>query len=1012
MINNESHPLCRIFISHSSQDSEFSTQLANDLREAPGENSVWYDGGLRAGDLWWPSIQNKVAQCDVFILIISPASMESKWVQREYGIALREDKLIIPLGYRETQNVWHDLKGIHNISFTNPERYTTAFADLLKNLPHSKPRNSYNVPEDLYLKKIIDTITSDFDAQNWQKLIDTVEEIKQLKPENITALIYFQQGKALLALDQKSAAIDALEKAHAMEGDEKQRLLILTELIPALTSLKQWAAVEKSTAIALKLSPDERDERTLLSHRRNALLTLLQTTSDHQQRLSLLNDLCTTLAPLGRWHEILQYTNEALLLAPNNPDFLLQRRDALFGLLNNSKRRLEFLVELCSILASFKQWDDILKYTEDALHWIPADHHFLNLRRNALVHLLPGTPDPEPRLILLRELCSVLVSLHQWDNMLLYNQEALLLAPDDHHFLTQRRDMLKRLLPDEHDQAQQLKLLRELCSVLATLGQWEEVLQRTTEMRQTHPKDYDIIKLQNHALIHQRILKLSATYDRFSAWKRACIAYWGNFFQGLLISLKQLIRLKWFIPATSILLILVLIGSMFVFLRPILTSSASPIASSPMVIKIGVIVPIDGKSKDNGIPIKDAANMAIDDINSQISIPDAHGHSSSYTLQLVTENEVPSGSNSSEQVQSQNDIQSLISDAQVAGVIGPYESDIAEDIMPEANRAPLALISPSNTNSCLTKTVSIEGCTQNNNLLSSVRPTGKVTYFRLATTDDYEGPAIANYLFNTLKLRGAYVIDDNELYGIGLANSFIYEWQKLKGTVIAHTPDSNPGGLVQAMNTNPPDVIFFAGRTDTGIEEFYKQIHSDPALQHTIYADGSGLVSPSDLQQTMGPITKPIYASFPFVDINNLSNSTTVNFITNFNLEEGSGNYGGYSAASYDSTNILIQAITTTIRQGVQPPRNTGDAREAKIFRQAVINAIQHISYNGVTGLISFDANGDTTNNALTINEFADGQTTWQCKQQIIINNPSTAQWVKEQWPQNGKLCPIVEMKE
>src|ERR1019366_242933 len=151
--------------------------------------------------------------------------------------------------------------------------------------------------------KIIDTITSDFDAQNWQKLIDTVEEIKQLKPENITALIYFQQGKALLALDQKSGAIDALEKAHAMEGDEKQRLLILTELIPALTSLKQWAAVEKSTAIALKLSPDERDERTLLSHRRNALLTLLQTTSDHQQRLSLLNDLCTTLAPLGRWHE-------------------------------------------------------------------------------------------------------------------------------------------------------------------------------------------------------------------------------------------------------------------------------------------------------------------------------------------------------------------------------------------------------------------------------------------------------------------------------------------------------------------------------------------------------------------------------------------------------------------------------------------------------------------------------------------------------------------------------------
>ncbi len=88
MINNESHPSCRVFISHSSKDVEFSTQLAENLREALGENSVWYDSGLRAGDRWWRSIQDELALCDVFILIISPASMESEWVQREYEMAL------------------------------------------------------------------------------------------------------------------------------------------------------------------------------------------------------------------------------------------------------------------------------------------------------------------------------------------------------------------------------------------------------------------------------------------------------------------------------------------------------------------------------------------------------------------------------------------------------------------------------------------------------------------------------------------------------------------------------------------------------------------------------------------------------------------------------------------------------------------------------------------------------------------------------------------------------------
>ena len=353
---------------------------------------------------------------------------------------------------------------------------------------------------------------------------------------------------------------------------------------------------------------------------------------------------------------------------------------------------------------------------------------------------------------------------------------------------------------------------------------------------------------------------------------------------------------------------------------------------------------------------------------------------------------MPAGSFLPDPINAKKNMQNFISDAQVAGVIGPYESSIAKEIMHDANIAPIALISPSNTYSCLTITGGAEGCTGKNNLLHTVRPTGKVTYFRLATTDNYQGPALADYLMHlksTSTPATAYVIDDNEVYGIGLANSFMGEWKKLNGTVSSYKHDSNVNdypSLVQSMLAHPPDVVFFAGRTDRGAENFYQQMQLRyTALQHTIYAGGSGLVSPTGFLSTVSPATIPIYASFPFVDVDKLPGG--VNFKVAFDQIEGSSNYGKYTAPGYDSANVLIQAIKTAIHEGFHPPENTSDASGAKKFRQAVINAIQNESYNnGITShTISFDANGDMANKAFTIYDVGTvkGQLTWNCLEQF-----------------------------
>src|SRR5258708_18571159 len=102
MTTTPSRPALRIFISHSSKDDEFGRKLVRDLQDEFEKVAVWYDsrGGLHGGEEWWSKIVEELQARNVFILILSPDAMKSKWVMREFRIALNEDKFIVPLLYQ------------------------------------------------------------------------------------------------------------------------------------------------------------------------------------------------------------------------------------------------------------------------------------------------------------------------------------------------------------------------------------------------------------------------------------------------------------------------------------------------------------------------------------------------------------------------------------------------------------------------------------------------------------------------------------------------------------------------------------------------------------------------------------------------------------------------------------------------------------------------------------------------------------------------------------------------
>jgi DnaJ-class molecular chaperone len=105
-----------VFISYSRTDSDFVGQLEVSLQSSGFR--TWVDRSEMKGGLDWLSqIQEALDQCQVVVVVLSPMSMQSEYVLKEYRYAQAQKKLVIPLEYQPTPRVPWDLHTIQRIIF-------------------------------------------------------------------------------------------------------------------------------------------------------------------------------------------------------------------------------------------------------------------------------------------------------------------------------------------------------------------------------------------------------------------------------------------------------------------------------------------------------------------------------------------------------------------------------------------------------------------------------------------------------------------------------------------------------------------------------------------------------------------------------------------------------------------------------------------------------------------------------------------------------------------------------
>lgn len=358
-------------------------------------------------------------------------------------------------------------------------------------------------------------------------------------------------------------------------------------------------------------------------------------------------------------------------------------------------------------------------------------------------------------------------------------------------------------------------------------------------------------------------------------------------------------------------------------------------------VVIGVDAPLTGDLSALGLGIKNSADLAAQTANKQNLVPGVE-----FKTQPLDDQAQPSVG--------QQNATKFIGDKTVVGVVGPLNSSVSQSMQKPLNDAGLTQISPANTGTELTQG---DGWKTGN----KVRP--YKTFFRTATTDQVQGAFAAKYLFNNAKIDSVYLIDDQKTYGAGLAASFKDTFTKLGGKIVGsdhiNPDDRDFNAIVAKVKNTGAKALYYGGEYPAAgpLSQQLKDSGTNIPLM-----GGDGIYSADFIKlnkKAAGDLATSVGKPVEQLD-------SAKSFIANYKAANYKDAYEAYGGGTYDATWAIIQAVkdVATANNGKLP---SGD------LRAKVLDAVGKVKFDGVTGPVSFDQYGDTTNTMMTAYKVTDG---------------------------------------
>ena len=360
------------------------------------------------------------------------------------------------------------------------------------------------------------------------------------------------------------------------------------------------------------------------------------------------------------------------------------------------------------------------------------------------------------------------------------------------------------------------------------------------------------------------------------------------------------------------------------------------IRAADKTITIGINLPFTGADAHDAELIKDGAMLAIDEANQQ-------GGVAGYKVEVLQLDDGTATAGQYDPAQAATNARKMVADKGVVAAIGPQMSGSGKAMSPILSQGDLATVTPSSTNPDITDP----------KFAGQYRPKGRAIYFRTVTTDAFQGPNLANYYADTLKVKSVYVLDDSGAYGVGIADAFQGQAEK-RGIKVLGRDQLNPkeadyATTLTKIKSLNPDALYYGGVAQAGVK-VVKQ--ASDLLPHLIKGGGDGLYGAEILRGAGFPAAQGWYATIAAPNI--LDNPDAKPFVEKF-AKKYSQQPENYSITAYDAALVILDAVKRVAASGKE------------VTRDAVRDAIQSTHLKTLQGEISFDDNGDITNRVISV---------------------------------------------
>ena len=310
----------------------------------------------------------------------------------------------------------------------------------------------------------------------------------------------------------------------------------------------------------------------------------------------------------------------------------------------------------------------------------------------------------------------------------------------------------------------------------------------------------------------------------------------------------------------------------------------------------------------------------------------------------------------------------VVNDPDAMVHMATYNSGAAFIAIPILNQVQpdgMAMISFANTYPGLT--VAIPGVTEEGEP-ENLYPSGKRNYMRVCPADQIQGGAAARWAYNDRERRKAYVLDDNSLYGKGVATAFKVVFEEAGGEILGVESYDKSLDSYQTLMTSiadkGPDIIYCGATVDNNPAKVLQDCRLVMSVDEVDFVGVDGMINPAFVEGA-GEAAEGCYLTFGGYPPDKLLElgGPGADYVTR--ITEILGHTpDAYSVYSYETAVAIIQAIG-----------RVGEKDRGKIL-DSLFHTKDFVSLLG--GSWSFDENGDKDNAVIGLSMVVDGQIVFQ----------------------------------